>query len=44
MFYGIPEAVLFSEEMLDRIGAVAEGSLRDAQRNVDAFFEKEQVR
>lgn len=44
MFYGIPEAVLFSAEMLDMIGTDAEGRLRDAQRNVDAFFEKNQVR
>lgn len=39
MFYGIPEAVLFSAEMLDVIGADVEERIRDAQRNIDAFFE-----
>jgi FMN-dependent NADH-azoreductase len=44
MFYGIPEAVLFSAEMLDVIGADVAGRLRDAQRKVDAFFENDQAR
>ena len=39
MFYGIPEAVLFSAEMLDVIGTDAEERIRDAQRSIDAFFE-----
>ena len=39
MFYGIPEAVLFSAEMLDVIGTDVEERIRDAQRNIDAFFE-----
>ena len=39
MFYGIPEAVLFSAEMLDVIGADVEERIRDAQRNIDVFFE-----
>ena len=39
MFYGIPETVLFSAEMLDVIGTDAEERIRDAQRSIDAFFE-----
>ena len=39
MFYGIPEAVLFSAEMLDVIGTDVEERIRDAQRNIDAFFD-----
>ena len=38
-FYGIPEAVLFSAEMLDVIGEDVEGRLRDALSGIDAFFD-----
>ena len=39
MFYGIPETVLFSAELLDVIGADVEKTLRTAEREIDGFFE-----
>ena len=38
MFYGIPETVLFSAEMLDVAGEDVERRIRDAEREIDAFF------
>ena len=38
MFYGIPETVLFSAELLDVVGADTEQILRDAEGRIDAFF------
>ena len=37
-FYGIPETVLFSAELLDVVGEDAERRLREAERCIDAYF------
>ena len=39
VFYGIPETVLFSAEMLDIPGQDVERRLREAEEQIDAFFE-----
>ena len=39
MFYGIPETVRFSAEMLDVVGSDTEEILREAEERIDAFFE-----
>ena len=39
MFYGIPETVLFSAEMLDIPGQDVERRLREAEEQIDAYFE-----
>ena len=41
MFYGIPETVLFSAELLDVFGSNADQILRDAEGRIDAYFEAE---
>ncbi len=38
MFYGIPETVLFSAEMLDIPGQDVEARLRETEERIDAFF------
>ena len=38
MFYGIPEVVLFSAEMLDVVGEDVEQRLRDAEGQIDERF------
>ncbi len=38
MFYGIPETVLFSAELLDVVGADVEKTLRDAEGVIEAYF------
>ncbi len=38
MFYGIPETVLFSAELLDVDGMDPERILREAEARVDAYF------
>ena len=38
MFYGIPEAVLFSSEMLDVAGEDVERRLREAETGIDGAF------
>jgi len=38
MFYGIPETLLFSAQLLDVLGADVEQILRDAEGEIDAFF------
>jgi FMN-dependent NADH-azoreductase len=38
MFYGIPETVLFSAELLDVVGADVEKALLDAESEIDVFF------
>ena len=40
MFYGIPETVCFSAEMLDVFGEDAQRRLREAEEQIDAFFGK----
>ena len=40
MFYGIPETVCFSTEMLDVVGEDVERRLREAEEQIDAFFGK----
>ena len=39
VFYGIPETVLFSAEMLDIPGQDVERRLREAEEQIDAYFE-----
>ena len=38
MFYGIPETVLFTAELLDVVGADVEKALRDAEGEIEAYF------
>lgn len=40
VFYGIPETVLFSAEMLDIPGQDVERRLREAEEQIDAYYEK----
>ena len=40
-FYGIPETVLFSAELLDVDGMDADRIVHDAEKSVDAFFEND---
>ncbi len=40
MFYGIPETVLFSAELLDVVGSDVDQILWDAEGRIDAYFNK----